>query len=101
MYGDTDGSHAAAAKPDHVYMDAMGFGMGLSCLQMTFQARTEVEARVLYDHLTPLCPVLVGGEGGESVMLTLSRSDDAICGSKNGYVSSLMTLFVSCRKCTF
>lgn len=23
--------------PDHVYMDAMGFGMGCSCLQMTFQ----------------------------------------------------------------
>ena len=27
-----DGSSQAAAKPDHVYMDAMGFGMGLCCL---------------------------------------------------------------------
>ena len=26
-----------AAKPDHVYMDAMGFGMGCCCIQMTFQ----------------------------------------------------------------
>lgn len=26
--------------PDHVYMDAMGFGMGCSCLQLTFQVRT-------------------------------------------------------------
>lgn len=59
-YGDDDQrSHSSAAKPDHVYMDAMGFGMGLSCLQMTFQTRSEAEARVLYDHLTPLCPVLL------------------------------------------
>ena len=29
------GDHAA--KPWHIYMDAMGFGMGLSCLQLTFQ----------------------------------------------------------------
>lgn len=57
-YGD-DGSSAAAAKEDHVYMDAMGFGMGCSCLQMTFQACNINEARVLYDHLTPLCPVMV------------------------------------------
>ena len=27
----------SAAKPWHIYMDAMGFGMGLSCLQLTFQ----------------------------------------------------------------
>ena len=24
-------------QPNHIYMDAMGFGMGLSCLQVTFQ----------------------------------------------------------------
>ncbi|XP_071531559.1 glutamate--cysteine ligase catalytic subunit isoform X3 [Panulirus ornatus] len=58
QYGD-DGSSAAAAKEDHVYMDAMGFGMGCSCLQMTFQACNISEARVLYDHLTPLCPVML------------------------------------------
>ncbi|XP_045621617.1 glutamate--cysteine ligase catalytic subunit isoform X2 [Procambarus clarkii] len=58
QYGD-DGSSAAAAKEDHVYMDAMGFGMGCSCLQMTFQACNINEARVLYDHLTPLCPVML------------------------------------------
>lgn len=34
---DPDGSGSSAAKPDHVYMDAMGFGMGLCCLQLTFQ----------------------------------------------------------------
>lgn len=28
-----------AAKPDHVYMDAMGFGMGCCCIQVTFQVK--------------------------------------------------------------
>ena len=37
-YGD-DGSSAAATKDDHIYLDAMGFGMGLCCLQLTFQVR--------------------------------------------------------------
>ncbi|KZP05503.1 hypothetical protein FIBSPDRAFT_805693, partial [Athelia psychrophila] len=27
-----------AALPDHIYLDAMGFGMGCCCLQLTFQA---------------------------------------------------------------
>lgn len=34
--GDT-GESQKAAKPDHVYMDAMAFGMGCCCLQLTFQ----------------------------------------------------------------
>jgi len=54
-----DGSSAAAAKPDHVYMDAMGFGMGLCCLQLTFQAESMSEARELYDQLAPLCPIML------------------------------------------
>ena len=35
--GTSEGEGAASALPDHIYMDAMGFGMGCSCLQMTFQ----------------------------------------------------------------
>ncbi len=35
------------------------FGMGCSCLQMTFQAQNINEARQLYDQLTPLCPIVV------------------------------------------
>ena len=54
-----DGSSAAAAKEDHVYMDAMGFGMGLCCLQLTFQASGLHEARDLYDQLAPLCPIML------------------------------------------
>ena len=35
--GDTQGVSERLCKPDHIYMDCMGFGMGCSCLQMTFQ----------------------------------------------------------------
>jgi len=54
-----DGRSAAAAKDDHVYLDAMGFGMGLCCLQLTFQASSMIEARELYDQLAPLCPIML------------------------------------------
>ncbi|CAH1772328.1 unnamed protein product [Owenia fusiformis] len=54
-----DGEAARAAKPDHIYMDCMGFGMGCSCLQMTFQACNIAEARSLYDQLTPLTPIFL------------------------------------------
>ena len=46
-------------KPGHIYMDSMGFGMGLSCLQLTFQACCVGEAEMLYDQLTPLCPIML------------------------------------------
>lgn len=52
-----DGEAAAAALPNNVYMDAMGFGMGCCCLQVTFQACNINEARCLYDQLAPLCPI--------------------------------------------
>ncbi|KAH0549541.1 glutamate--cysteine ligase catalytic subunit-like [Cotesia glomerata] len=54
-----DGSSAKVAKDDHIYMDAMVFGMGCCCLQVTFQASNIREARTLYDQLTPLCPIML------------------------------------------
>lgn len=54
-----DGESQAGAKPDHIYMDCMGFGMGCSCLQVTFQACNITEARKLYDDLAPLCPIML------------------------------------------
>ena len=71
-YGD-DGSSAAAAKEDHIYLDAMGFGMGCCCLQMTFQACNINEARVLYDHLTPLCPIMVSSVAAHAMYITLFK----------------------------
>ncbi|KQL60158.1 glutamate--cysteine ligase catalytic subunit isoform X2 [Amazona aestiva] len=37
-FPDDDGEAAKAAKPDYIYMDAMGFGMGNCCLQMALSA---------------------------------------------------------------
>lgn len=48
-----------AALPDHIYLDAMGFGMGCCCLQLTFQACNVFDARRLYDSLIPIGPILV------------------------------------------
>lgn len=54
-----DGSSAKARKPDHIYMDCMGFGMGNCCLQVTFQACNIDEAKTLYDQLAVMCPIMV------------------------------------------
>lgn len=53
------GDDAKAAMPDHIYMDAMGFGMGNCCLQVTFQACSIAEARYLYDQLATICPLVM------------------------------------------
>ncbi|XP_065843701.1 glutamate--cysteine ligase catalytic subunit-like isoform X2 [Oscarella lobularis] len=49
----------AASLKDHVYLDCMGFGMGCSCLQMTFQACSVDEGKYLYDQLVPICPIVM------------------------------------------
>lgn len=48
-----------AALVDHIYLDAMGFGMGCCCLQLTFQACNVSDARRLYDCLIPAGPILL------------------------------------------
>lgn len=48
-----------AQLEDHIYMDAMGFGMGNSCLQVTFQGSSIEESKHLYDQLIPLTPVML------------------------------------------
>ncbi|KAL0956322.1 hypothetical protein HGRIS_002474 [Hohenbuehelia grisea] len=40
-------------------MDAMGFGMGCCCLQLTFQSCNVAEARRMYDGLIPIGPILL------------------------------------------
>ncbi|CAF0782918.1 unnamed protein product [Adineta ricciae] len=59
VYGDDGGASDSAAVEDHIYLDAMGLGMGCCCLQVTFQAQSIDEARFLYDQLTPLTPIIL------------------------------------------
>ncbi|KAK6526245.1 hypothetical protein TWF694_004853 [Orbilia ellipsospora] len=58
-YPEDDDVRKGAAKEGHVYMDAMGFGMGSCCLQITFQTKNIGEARTLYDQLCPLGPIML------------------------------------------
>lgn len=59
VFGDDGGANQAVSMDDHIILDAMGLGMGCCCLQVTFQAQSIVEARFLYDQLTPLTPILL------------------------------------------
>uniref|UniRef100_A0A673B4K1 Glutamate--cysteine ligase n=1 Tax=Sphaeramia orbicularis TaxID=375764 RepID=A0A673B4K1_9TELE len=59
VFPEDDGEAARAVLPDHIYMDAMGFGMGNCCLQVTFQACSIDEARYLYDQLATFCPIVM------------------------------------------
>lgn len=48
-----------ASLPGHIYMDAMAFGLGNCCLQITLQAYCLEEARILYDQLATFCPIML------------------------------------------
>mmetsp|Transcript_29566 Transcript_29566/g.91412 ORF Transcript_29566/g.91412 Transcript_29566/m.91412 type:complete len:721 (+) Transcript_29566:50-2212(+) len=49
----------ADANPHVEGVDAMAYGMGACCLQVTFQARDATEARYCYDQLAALAPVML------------------------------------------
>ncbi|KAF4567620.1 hypothetical protein EYR40_006621 [Pleurotus pulmonarius] len=59
IYPEDSDAKNGAALADHIYLDAMGFGMGCCCLQLTFQACNIDEARRMYDALIPISPILL------------------------------------------
>ncbi|KAI0066042.1 glutamate-cysteine ligase catalytic subunit [Artomyces pyxidatus] len=59
IYPEDPEAKNGAALVDHIYMDAMGFGMGCCCLQLTFQACHVGESRRLYDAFVPLGPIML------------------------------------------
>ncbi|VDK45789.1 unnamed protein product [Gongylonema pulchrum] len=60
-----NGEAMRAAKPNHIYMDHMGFGMGCCCLQVTFQGGPD-----FYN-------LINGGPNGHG--FCLSSVDDQFC----------------------
>lgn len=44
--------------PGSIYMDSMGFGMGCSCLQVTYETQNVNHARYLYDAFLPFTSIL-------------------------------------------
>ncbi|KAF8578012.1 GCS-domain-containing protein [Ramaria rubella] len=59
IYPEDSEAKNGAALQDHIYLDAMGFGMGCCCLQLTFQACNVSEARRVYDALVPVGPIML------------------------------------------
>ncbi|KZP05939.1 glutamate-cysteine ligase catalytic subunit [Athelia psychrophila] len=59
IYPEDSEAKNGAALPDHIYLDAMGFGAGCCCLQLTLQACNVDEARRVYDALIPIGPILL------------------------------------------
>lgn len=59
LYPEDANARDGSAQDNHIYMDAMGFGMGSCCVQLTFQATDIIEARQLYDQLTPITPLML------------------------------------------
>ncbi|KAH7132260.1 glutamate-cysteine ligase, partial [Dendryphion nanum] len=59
QWPEDDDVRNGAAKDNFIYMDAMAFGMGSCCLQITFQAKNIEEGRTMYDQLSPLGPILL------------------------------------------
>ena len=44
--------------PGQIYMDGMHFGMGCSCLQITYETQNINHARFLYDMFLPWTPIM-------------------------------------------
>jgi Glutamate-cysteine ligase len=61
---DTAIHHDVAPRLDEnlrcaIHMDAMAFGMGNCCLQITFQGKDMEESRFMYDQLAVLAPIMM------------------------------------------
>ena len=76
---DGPGEGASMAQPDHIYLDAMGFGMGCCCLQMTFQGRSIDEARYLYDQLAVMTPIMLALSGTSMLLCIISGITSGYC----------------------
>ncbi|PNS16652.1 hypothetical protein CAC42_4616 [Sphaceloma murrayae] len=59
QWPEDDDVRKGAAPDNYIHMDAMAFGMGSCCLQITFQAKNIGEGRKMYDQLSPLGPILL------------------------------------------
>jgi len=51
-----------------VHMDAMAFGMGCTCLQITFQATDMDESRFIYDQLAVVAPIMMALTASTSIL---------------------------------
>jgi glutamate--cysteine ligase catalytic subunit len=56
--GEEGEGHRDLPQPN-IHMDCMSFGMGMCCLQVTFQGRDVSESRYMYDQLAVIAPIML------------------------------------------
>ena len=70
---DRETTGEGSSDAPRVHMDAMAFGMGCCCLQVTLQCRSEFESRLLADQLTVLSPMFLALSAATPILVgTLS-----------------------------
>lgn len=67
-FTDLESSTYLEPYPGFIYMDAMAFGMGLSCLQCTFSTKDITHARYLHDSLHILSPLFLALTAGTPII---------------------------------
>lgn len=60
-----------------IYMDAMAFGMGAGCLQVTLQAADVSQARMLYDQLAVVSPIMLALSAASPIWKGMLADTDA------------------------
>jgi len=61
----------------NIYMDAMAFGMGAGCLQVTLQASDVHQARTLYDQLAVISPIMLALSAASPIWKGMLADTDA------------------------
>ncbi|KAI5191466.1 glutamate--cysteine ligase catalytic subunit [Nematocida sp. AWRm77] len=88
----TSSLQAGGEEAPSVVIDSMGQGMGCCCLQITMQSESLTEARVLYDTIGAICPLLL--------FLTMGTSVVAGVLTQSSTRWDIVSASVDCRKAT-
>jgi len=64
-------------EPGVIYMDSMAFGMGMCCLQVTFQCCNIAEARHFYDQLAVVAPIMLALSAATPIFRGFLSEQDA------------------------
>lgn len=90
------------ATPDHIYMDAMGFGMGCPNLQATMQLRDITQALHVYDQLAPLTPIFTALSAASPIYRGyLADIDNRYPSTSPTGSRSLCSVEITTRSCCF
>jgi glutamate--cysteine ligase catalytic subunit len=73
---DAERREGREALDGHIYLDSMAFGMGMHCLQCTFQTCNLREARSINDQFTALAPIMLALTAGTPFLRGMVSDSD-------------------------